>query len=87
LERRTSRSGKDTVDHGRNGSDDYANSLAGVLQNLTVRSKWPNYDDTLSWVDTQSLTAANRATSLKAFLEANAPKSAKIKNGGIIMEN
>lgn len=86
LERRTSRSGKDTVEHGRNGSDDYANSLAGVLQNLTVRSKWPNYDDTLSWVDTQSLSAANRATSLKAFLEATGNKSARMTRGGIIME-
>lgn len=82
----SSRSGKDTVDHGRNGSDDHANALAGVLQSLAVRSKWPNYDDTMSWVDTQSLSAANRATSLKAFLEANAIKAAKLKGGGTLME-
>ena len=31
LERRTARSGKDTVDHGVGGSDDYANSLFGAL--------------------------------------------------------
>jgi len=31
LERRTSRSGKDAVDHPRNGSDDFSNSLAGCL--------------------------------------------------------
>ena len=31
LERRTSRSGKDTVDHGVGGSDDYANALFGAL--------------------------------------------------------
>src|SRR5262249_54318277 len=31
LERRTSPSGKDTIDHGRNGSDDYANSLCGCI--------------------------------------------------------
>ena len=30
LERRTSRSGRDSIDHPANGSDDYANSLAGV---------------------------------------------------------
>lgn len=30
LERRTGRSGKDTVDHPQNGSDDYANALAGA---------------------------------------------------------
>jgi hypothetical protein len=31
LERRTARSGKDTVDHGVGGSDDYANALFGAL--------------------------------------------------------
>ena len=31
LERRTARSGKDTVDHGKNGTDDYANALFGAL--------------------------------------------------------
>lgn len=38
LERRTSRSGKDIVDHGRNGSDDFANSLCGLLNLLTRKS-------------------------------------------------
>ena len=32
LERRTHRSGRDTVDHGQGGSDDYANSLAGAIR-------------------------------------------------------
>lgn len=32
LERRTSAGGKDRVDHGVNGHDDIANSVAGVLQ-------------------------------------------------------
>jgi hypothetical protein len=36
LERRTHRSGRDTVDHGRGGSDDYANAVCGVLQNLAA---------------------------------------------------
>jgi hypothetical protein len=31
LERRTARSGRDTVDHGVGGSDDYANALFGAL--------------------------------------------------------
>jgi hypothetical protein len=35
LERRTHRSGKDTVDHPRNGRDDHANCVAGVLRNLS----------------------------------------------------
>jgi len=45
LERRTSRIGKDIVDHGRNGSDDYANALAGVLRALAGS----NYEN-LDWV-------------------------------------
>src|SRR5262249_27707074 len=32
LERRTAPSGKDTIDHGRNGSDDYANALCGAIR-------------------------------------------------------
>lgn len=32
LERRTSRIGRDLVDHGRNGSDDYANALFGMIR-------------------------------------------------------
>jgi hypothetical protein len=35
LERRTHRSGRDTVDHGRHGSDDYANAVCGVLRLLS----------------------------------------------------
>jgi hypothetical protein len=38
LERHTHRSGKDTVDHGRNGSDDYANAACGVLRDLACAS-------------------------------------------------
>jgi hypothetical protein len=34
LERRTSRMGRDVVDHGRSGSDDYINAVAGVLRML-----------------------------------------------------
>jgi hypothetical protein len=34
LERRTSRMGRDVVDHGRTGSDDYINAAAGVLRML-----------------------------------------------------
>jgi hypothetical protein len=35
LERHTHRSGRDTVDHGRIGSDDFAKSCCGVLRNLS----------------------------------------------------
>jgi hypothetical protein len=34
LERRTHRSGRDSVDHGRSGHDDYVNAVAGVLRGL-----------------------------------------------------
>jgi hypothetical protein len=37
LERHTHRSGKDHVDHGRGGSDDYANSVCGCLHGLSAR--------------------------------------------------
>jgi hypothetical protein len=48
LERRSSRIGKDVVDHGRSGSDDHANALAGMLQAMTTKQS--SYDSTLSWV-------------------------------------
>ncbi|MGA7453735.1 MAG: hypothetical protein WBW73_21490 [Rhodoplanes sp.] len=45
LERRTSRMGKDLIDHGPLGSDDYANALAVALRCLTSA-----IDVSLSWV-------------------------------------
>jgi hypothetical protein len=54
LERRTSRVGKDIVDHGRGGSDDYANALVGMLDLLTNRKTlgaqgwgWGNWSGTI----------------------------------------
>jgi hypothetical protein len=35
LERHTHRSGRDTVDHGRNGHDDHANVACGVLRKMS----------------------------------------------------
>jgi Phage Terminase len=46
LERSTHRSGRDTVDHGRNGSDDYANALCGCA----VHAVKPGYDTSMAWV-------------------------------------
>ena len=37
LERRTHRGGKDSVDHPKNGHDDFANSVCGVLRQLSSR--------------------------------------------------
>jgi hypothetical protein len=41
LERRTARSGKDSVDHGPSGSDDHANVLFGAMYLLRQR---PSFD-------------------------------------------
>jgi hypothetical protein len=46
LERSTHRSGRDTVDHGRNGSDDYANALCGCA----VHAVNAGYDTSIAWV-------------------------------------
>jgi hypothetical protein len=46
LERRTSRAGKDSIDHGSGGHDDVANAVAGVAGLLAVGS---SYND-MAWV-------------------------------------
>ena len=46
LERRTHRSGRDTVDHGTNGHDDHANAVLGCAA-WTMRR---GYDRSMSWV-------------------------------------
>jgi hypothetical protein len=38
LERRTTRGGKDSIDHAPGGHDDVANAVCGVLANITERS-------------------------------------------------
>ncbi len=50
LERRTARSGKDSIDHAPGAHDDVANVVAGAFTNLSV-SKYGNYDSTYAWVD------------------------------------
>jgi hypothetical protein len=47
LERQTHRSGRDTVDHGKRGSDDYANVLCGAAAYATKRG---TYRSDMSWV-------------------------------------
>jgi hypothetical protein len=58
LERRVHRSGKDTVDHGRRGSDDYANSLAGAMYIAFRETRRPKMrqgaigvDGSVAWKD------------------------------------
>ena len=38
LERRTHRSGKDSVDHGRTGHDDFANAVCGALHTMSAHN-------------------------------------------------
>lgn len=48
LERRTARSGKDSVDHAPNAFDDLANACAGAITSCGVRKY--SYDASLEWV-------------------------------------
>ena len=67
LERRTSRAGRDTVDHGQHGSDDYANSLVGVLRGLAQTvdvNRWVSGDED-EQVDGRE---SHSAMMLKAYL-------------------
>lgn len=48
LERRTARSGKDSIDHAPGGHDDVANAVAGVITSLVAKKG--SYDVTMSWV-------------------------------------
>lgn len=60
LERRTARSGKDSIDHAPGGHDDVANAVAGLLTNLGVKKY--KYDGSLAWVrGTQTTTPTERA--------------------------
>jgi hypothetical protein len=51
LERRTSRSGKDTIDHAPSAHDDLCNCAAGVCSLITAQESWnldgfqPEYQD------------------------------------------
>jgi hypothetical protein len=51
LERRTARSGKDSIDHSPGGHDDIANVVAGVIVCLGERKY--KYDSSLAWVSNE----------------------------------
>jgi hypothetical protein len=53
LERQTHRSGRDTIDAGKHGTDDYANALCGCAAILGQR---PAYNSNLEWVFGASTT-------------------------------
>jgi hypothetical protein len=55
LERRTSRGGRDSIDHLQGGHDDIANCVAGVVG----LAKKGSYDSSLDWVNGQAPTHAD----------------------------
>ncbi len=64
LERRTARSGKDSIDHAPGGHDDLANAAAGVLSNLSTRRY--RYVEDMSWVGDLDW----RAAGLQRFMQS-----------------
>jgi hypothetical protein len=59
LERRTSRIGKDIVDHGRGGHDDYSNALVGMLRTLNA-SNWDASSSGPAWTASTAKTPSKR---------------------------
>jgi hypothetical protein len=51
LERHTHRSGRDTVDHGRNGHDDHANAVCGVLRKMSNHLGYDLFNGCVDWDD------------------------------------
>ena len=49
LERHTHRSGRDTVDHGRNGHDDHANAVCGVLRKMSNHLGYDLFNGCVDW--------------------------------------
>jgi hypothetical protein len=48
LERRTARSGRDSIDHPPGAHDDVANAVAGLA---AINNKYPGYDQSYRWLD------------------------------------
>jgi hypothetical protein len=71
LERHVSRVGRDQVDHGRNGSDDYANAVFGALHLVmgSGRYRYPANGD-MSWVSGPVDDAAAAVAAAEEFQQA-----------------
>jgi Terminase large subunit, T4likevirus-type, N-terminal len=79
LERQTHRSGKDTVDHGKRGSDDYANALCGCAAYATKRG---TYRSDMSWVFGDTPTEATAATRMGDNEYQRRQRAAYVLSGG-----
>lgn len=70
LERRTTRSSRESTDHPQGGKDDVANAAAGTLVHLTTRKY--KYDAGLSWVSgalDSTSTQSHSAQQLSALVQ------------------
>jgi hypothetical protein len=65
LERHVSRTGRDRVDHGRGGSDDYANSVFGALH-LAMSTGRYRYPRNMDWVSGPPAADADAETAAAA---------------------
>ena len=76
LERRTARSGKDTIDH--DSHDDIANAVAGATQPTQVRPAqvaWGYYGTFIKQEPTSRLREEMRAQIPKCLIDFNAEKN------------
>jgi hypothetical protein len=83
LERHVSRAGRDRVDHGRGGSDDYANALFGAL-NLAMAGSRYRYASDLHWVNGSDPDADAEKTAAREWQEMRmAAHIARYAGGGL----
>jgi hypothetical protein len=82
LERHVSRAGRDRVDHGRGGSDDYANAVFGAL-NLAMAGSRYRYASDLHWVNGSDPDADAEKTAAREWQEMRmAAHIARYAGGG-----
>lgn len=92
LERRPHVGGKDTVDHGRTGSDDHANALFGVLRHAAKRKPrmrmfigYLGHDDVVE-VDIKTGEPIKKSEWFPGFALKGGPQQHAIPGPGIKME-
>lgn len=69
LERRTARSGRDSIDHAPGAHDDLCNVVAGVIANIDVRKY--AYDVTMAWADSLADDSNHRTVEMLSRFAAS----------------
>jgi hypothetical protein len=69
LERRTARSGRDSIDHAPGAHDDLCNVVAGVIANIDVRKY--SYDVTMAWADSLADDSNHRTVEMISRFSAS----------------